>query len=103
MKSIFTTWKCAELYIFRSVDDFWRGLDDRRLLAAFRLRPLAGAGINVLTIAKVFLYDVSELDRGYRIVSFSCWERCCWPFRSCISATGCSFPAGKSDRVHRQI
>jgi hypothetical protein len=45
--------------------------DGGGLLAAFGVCALAGAGPDrAFTIGKVFLYDVSELDRGYRIVSF---------------------------------
>ena len=31
---------------------------------------MAGLILIAATIAKVFVYDVSQLDRGYRIVSF---------------------------------
>ena len=41
-----------------------------------------------LTAAKVFFYDISALERGYRIVAFIVLGAFCWRCRSSISAAG---------------
>ena len=80
---------CERLHLLRFRNGLWRHAHDYRPVASFRVSGWQALVLIAATILKVFIYDVSELYRAYRILSSSSWARCC--LRSLSSTKETSF------------